>query len=312
MSSALSLALRPQRVLGLVGVCATLAAAMLGGSGASAAVPDATPMFLGLDFFVLNVLFTGFLFIPVERLFPHRETQPVFREEWREDLFYYLVSSLMVQVLTFLTFAPARTILAFAPLTAVRAWVGALPFAVQFAAIMFLTDFVQYWVHRSFHRVPWLWRFHAVHHSAKNMDWMAGARMHFLEILVLRSTTVIPMFVLGFSATAMNAYILLVYVYSTFVHANLGWRFPVIEKFLVTPRFHHWHHGIEREAIDVNFAVHFPLFDRLFGTHYLPGEKWPAGYGIDGHPVPSGYVEQFKYPFRRDDPPPPASETKPG
>eukprot|EP01035_Chromulina_nebulosa_P036015 gene36014-48457_t len=141
------------------------------------------------------------------------------------------------------------------------------------------------------------------------MDWMAGARMHFLEILALRSTTVIPMFVLGFSATAMNAYILLVYVYSTFVHANLGWSLPFVEKFLVTPRFHHWHHGIEREAIDVNFAIHFPLLDRLFGTHYLPAEKWPSGYGIDGHPVPTGYVEQLKYPFRRDDEKSPPAST---
>jgi len=129
------------------------------------------------------------------------------------------------------------------------------------------------------------------------MDWMAGARMHFAEIFFLRATTVIPMFVLGFSDNAMHAYIFLVYLYSTFVHANLGWRFPYIEKFLVTPRFHHWHHGIEKEAVDVNFAVHFPFLDRLFGTHFLPVERWPAGYGIENHPVPNGYLAQFKYPF---------------
>ncbi len=297
--SALSLALRPSRVLGTCGVIATLLAALLGGSQASALAPDPTPLFFGLDWFVLNVLLTGFLFIPIERLFPQRADQALFREEWREDLFYYLVSSLMVQALTFLSFAPARSIVAIAPLTAVRATVSSLPIVVQFFAIMFLTDFVQYWVHRAFHRVPWLWKFHAVHHSARSMDWMAGARMHFLEIIVLRGTTVIPMFVLGFSPTAVNSYILLVYLYSTFVHANLNWRFPIIERFLVTPRFHHWHHGIEREAIDVNFAIHFPLFDRLFGTHHLPPDKWPEGYGIAGHPVPLGYLAQFRHPFSR-------------
>lgn len=296
--SALSLALRRERILGTLGIALALLAALLGGSQSTALVPDPSPVFLGLDFFVLNVLFTGFLFIPVERLFAHRE-QLVFRDEWREDLFYYLVSSMLVQILTYLTFAPATTILSIAPLTGTRAWVGGLPFVVQFFAIMFLTDFVQYWVHRTFHRVPWLWRFHAVHHSAQHMDWMAGARMHFLEIIVLRSTTVIPMVVLGFSATAINAYIFLVYLYSTFVHANLGWRLSFIEKLFVTPRFHHWHHGIEREAIDVNFAIHFPIIDRVFGTYYLPEDKWPAGYGIKGHPVPKGYLAQFKYPFRR-------------
>ncbi|MBW8863916.1 MAG: sterol desaturase family protein [Verrucomicrobia bacterium] len=307
-TSALSLVLRKERTLGTCGVAVTLLAAMIGGSHATAAVAGRPPMFLGLDFFVLNVLFTGFLFIPLERFFSHKDEQHIFREEWREDLFYYLVSSLLVQMLTFLTFVPAKTILAWVPMPDVRAWVGALPFVVQFVAIMFLTDLVQYWVHRAFHRLPWLWKFHAVHHSARSLDWMAGARMHFLEILALRSMTVIPMYVLGFSLTAMNAYILLVYIYSTFVHANLNWRFPVVEKFLVTPRFHHWHHGIEREAVDVNFAIHFPLLDRLFGTYHLPKDKWPDGYGVEGHPVPLGYWAQFKYPFQRTPKTPPTSD----
>jgi sterol desaturase/sphingolipid hydroxylase (fatty acid hydroxylase superfamily) len=300
--SCLSLALRPGKVLGLSGVSLTLIAVLFGGSKATAVVGDPTGAYFGLDFFVLRMIFTGFLFIPVERLFAHRKEQPVFRTEWREDLFYFLVSSMLVQILTYLTFAPARSVLAFAPMTALRTWVGALPFLVQFLAIMFLTDVVQYWVHRAFHRIPWLWNFHAVHHSAQEMDWMAGARMHFFEIVALRSLTVIPMFVLGFAPGPMNAYIFIVYLYATFVHANIGWRFPVVEKFLVTPRFHHWHHGIEREAIDVNFAVHFPILDRVFGTHYLPKDQWPAGYGIEGHPVASGYWEQFKHPFRRRKP----------
>lgn len=307
--AALSLALRDERILGTVGVTLTMAAAVLGSLPSGAVAPDPTPLFLGLDFFVLNILFTGSLFIPVERLFPHRAEQPVFREEWREDLFYYLVSSMLVQLLTYLTFTPARTLLEFVPLTAVRGWIGGLPFLVQFAAIMFLTDFVQYWVHRAFHRVPWLWRFHAVHHSAQHMDWMAGARMHFLEIFLLRSLTALPMLVLGFGAAAMNTYIFVVYLYSTFVHANFGWKFPVIEKLLVTPRFHHWHHGIEREAIDVNFSIHFPLLDRLFGTYFFPKDQWPSGYGIEGHPVPHGYLEQFKHPFRRE--PKPAAPDAP-
>lgn len=297
--SVLSLILRRGKMLGTSGVVVTLLAALLGGSRATSLTPDPAPVFLGLDWFVLNVLFTGILFIPIESIFPKKPDQPIFRTEWREDLFYYLVSSLMVQVLTFLTFAPAKSILAVTSLEHLRVWVGSFPFVVQFIAIMFLTDFVQYWVHRAFHRIPWLWHFHAVHHSAKSMDWMAGARMHFLEIFALRSMTVIPMFVLGFSDNAMHSYIFLVYLYSTFVHANLNWRLPVFESFLVTPRFHHWHHGIEREAIDVNFAVHFPLLDRMFGTYYLPEGKWPQGYGIEGHPVPNGYLAQFKYPFQR-------------
>ena len=296
----LSLLLRPGKVLGMTGMVAVLLAVMLGGSQAQAVAPDMTPLYFGLDFFVLRLLFTGFLFIPLETIFPHREEQGIFRYEWREDLFYYLVSSMMVQMLTWLSFIPANTLLAITSWTEFRAWVASLPFAVQFIAIMFLTDLVQYWVHRLFHRIPALWRFHAVHHSAQAMDWIAGARMHFLEILALRGTTVIPMIVLGFSQDAVNAYILVVYLYATFVHSNLGWKFGFLEKLLVTPRFHHWHHGIEKEAIDVNFAVHFPFFDKIFGTHHMPENgRWPEGYGIGGHPVPKGYWQQFLHPFRR-------------
>jgi sterol desaturase/sphingolipid hydroxylase (fatty acid hydroxylase superfamily) len=297
--SALSMTLRSQKILGTCGVAATLLAVLLGGSDAAPVAGDATPLYFGLDFFVLRIVFTGLLFVPLERIFAQHRAQPIFRAEWREDLFYFLVSSLLVQILTYFTFIPGRTILAIAPLTAVRAWVGALPFAVQFVAIMFLTDIAQYSLHRAFHRVPFLWRFHAVHHSARSMDWMAGARMHVLEILALRATTVIPMFVLGFSAEAMNAYIFVVYLYATFVHSNLRWKFGPLSTVLVTPRFHHWHHGIEDEAVDVNFAVHFPLLDKLFGTYYLPKDAWPTGYGVHGHPVPLGYLAQLKYPFRR-------------
>jgi len=298
--SMLSLVLRSGKTLGMTGMGVTLLAVTFGGAGATALTPNMTPLYLGLDFFILRLLFTGFLFIPLETIFPHRDDQGMFRYEWREDLLYFLVSSMLVQVLTYLSFIPANTIMAVTVWTTFRMWVASLPFVIQFLAIMFLTDLVQYWVHRLFHRIPMLWRFHSVHHSAQAMDWMAGARMHFLEILILRSTTVIPMIVLGFSQSAVNTYIFVVYLYATFVHSNLGWKFGIVEKFLVTPRFHHWHHGIEKEAIDVNFAVHFPLLDRLFGTHHMPEDnRWPSGYGISGHPVPKGYWQQFLHPFRR-------------
>jgi sterol desaturase/sphingolipid hydroxylase (fatty acid hydroxylase superfamily) len=294
----LNLILRESKVLGLFAMMLTLAAALLGGSKAAALVGDQSNLFFGLDFFVLNVLFTGFLFIPVERFKPHREAQRLFRGEWREDLFYYLISSLMVQVLTFLSFAPSNFLNATVNIGAFRAGVGSLPLFVQVLAIMFLTDFAQYWFHRAFHKVPFLWGFHAVHHSAKSMDWMAGARMHFSEIIALRGFTAIPMMTLGFTSQALQIYILVVYIYSSLLHANLGWKFGVIEKLLATPRFHHWHHGLEKEAIDVNFAIHFPFLDKIFGTHHMPEDRWPQAYGVP-ELVPAGYLAQFKYPFVR-------------
>src|SRR3954469_21493679 len=294
----LSLMLRKDKTLDTAAMAATLLATMIG-SLPSHHDYQLGGLFVGLDFFIINVLFTGALFIPIERILAKHKEQVVLREEWREDLFYYLVSSLMIQILTYLTFAPSNFVNSVHDIGTVRTWVQNLPWVVQLVAIMLLTDFAQYWLHRAFHRVPALWRFHAVHHSAKSMDWIAGARMHFLEIIVLRAVTATPALLIGFDVSAIQAYALIVYVYSTFIHSNVGTNFGVLEKIMVSPRFHHWHHGIEDEAVDVNFAIHFPFLDRLFGTHHLPDGKWPSGYGVQGHPVPRGYWKQFLYPFQR-------------
>lgn len=293
----ISLILRQTKVLGLTAAVLVVSAVLLGGAASQKAAEFSGGIYLGLDWFMLNLLLTGVLFLPLERLF-RRVDQSVFRFEWREDLFYFLISSILVQSLTFLSMWPAMTVLRFAELAEVQAWVASQPVWLQFIEIMFVTDFVQYWVHRLFHQVPFLWRFHAIHHSARAMDWLAGSRMHIIEIVCLRGLTIIPMYVLGFVESAIYAYILLVYLYATYVHANVRFDIEWLKPLIVTPRFHHWHHGIEKEAVDVNFAVHFPIFDRLFGTYYMPKDSWPSGYGVSSNPVPSGYLKQMLYPFR--------------
>jgi sterol desaturase/sphingolipid hydroxylase (fatty acid hydroxylase superfamily) len=296
--AAISLALRENRVLGLSAITLILVATALGGPRAESTGELATGIYFGLDWFVLNLVFTGILFVPLERLFG-RSRQILFRPEWREDLFYFLISSVMVQSLTFLSLAPVTAMVHATGSMAFRATVASQPRWLQFVEIMFLTDLVQYWVHRAFHRIPFLWGFHAIHHSARTLDWLAGSRMHFLEIVCLRGLTVIPMYFLGFEQPVIYAYLVLVYVYSTYIHANVKFDIEWLKPFIVTPRFHHWHHGVEPEAIDVNFAIHFPLFDRLFGTYHMPKGGWPKGYGVAGHPVPSGYLRQAAYPLVR-------------
>ena len=297
--SILSLMLRDKKVLGFTGLAVALAAGLLGGSNATEQDVRSWGIFFGLDFFILNMILAGLMFAPLERLIPHRREQRLFRTEWREDLFYFLVSSMLVQAITFLTFAPSTFILdrtgGFADL---RAAVASQPLALQVIEIMILTDFAQYWFHRAFHRVPFLWGFHAVHHSTKAMDWLAGSRMHFVEIALLRGVTAVPMITLGYSPVALQIYVGIVYVYSSLLHANVKGDFDRLGHFVATPRFHHWHHGLEPEAVDKNFAIHFPLLDRMFGTFHMPPGRWPANYGVPEQ-VPAGYVSQFLYPFRR-------------
>jgi sterol desaturase/sphingolipid hydroxylase (fatty acid hydroxylase superfamily) len=294
-----NLVLRRNKILGFSAIFIVLLATTLGEIGqADTTFKPYTN--LGLDWFVLNILLTGLLFIPLEKVFGRLTSQPLFRTEWREDLFYFLLSSLLVQSLTYLSLAPSSAILQYTGnWAAFRQTIAAQPLWLQVLEIMFLTDFVQYWFHRAFHQIPFLWGFHAVHHSAQKMDWLAGSRMHIFEIIGLRGLTIIPMYVLGFAEHALHIYILLVYLNATFVHANVRFNVEWLKPIIVTPRFHHWHHGIEKEAIDVNFAIHFPWLDKLFGTYYMPPNQWPSGYGIGGHPVPNGYWKQFLYPFKR-------------
>ncbi|GAD47766.1 hypothetical protein NT2_01_05400 [Caenibius tardaugens NBRC 16725] len=295
----LSLILRPRKAIGATALVIALAATILGGAAVQADETRDWGIFFGLDFFAVNMVATGLMFAPLERFAPHIGSQRLFRQEWREDLFYYLVSSMMVQLITFLTLAPSSYINTHGDwLTGTRQFVSNLPWLVQFVLAMLVTDLAQYWFHRLFHRVPFLWGFHAVHHSAKSMDWLAGARMHFIEIVLLRGVTSLPLLTLGFLPSVMQAYIGLVYVWSSLLHANLRGDFNRLGAWLALPRFHHWHHAIDPEGIDKNFAIHFPIYDRIFGTYYLPDSVWPSGYGVPER-VPNGYWAQFRYPFVR-------------
>lgn len=298
----LSLLLRPRKTLGITALVISLGATFLGGAAVQPQETHDWGIFFGLDFFAVNMVAAGLMFAPLERFAPHKASQRLFRPEWREDLFYYLVSSMLVQVITFLTLAPSSYINAhFHWLAGTREAVSSLPWLVQFVLAMLVTDMAQYWFHRLFHRVPFLWGFHAVHHSAKSMDWLAGARMHFVEIVLLRGVTSLPLLTLGFLPSVMQAYVALVYVWSSLLHANLRGDFNLLGQIIALPRFHHWHHAIDVEGVDKNFAIHFPLYDRIFGTYYLPENTWPSGYGVP-EKVPSGYWAQMRYPFVRKAP----------
>ena len=292
--SFLSLILSRSFMLSSVGFFLVVCASLVQGP---AEVSSGQSVYFGLDFFVLKVLTVGILFLPLERMFPHDPDQTVLRFAWREDFFYFAVSSLLVQMLNYITLAPSEVVNNNFDITEIRHYIFTLPLFIQVFLIMLATDFIQYWLHYAFHKVPFLWRFHSIHHSTQALDWIAGARMHFFEIAILRSMTALPMMTLGFDPAAIQVYLVIVYFYSALVHSDLGINLTFIKRFLVTPRFHHWHHGSEREAIDINFSIHFPLFDWLFGTYHMPEDRWPDKYGVAGEDMPKGYFRQFIHPF---------------
>lgn len=297
----LSALLRQRKVLGMTGMGLALVAGLAGGGGipVNGPVPQ-VPAYLGLDWFLLNIFLLAVLFVPLERLWPLR-SQSVFRPQWTTDTIYFFVSHLLVQVSTLLTLMPATVFFGWAVSPPLQAFVRAQPVLVQFLACAVVADFAEYGMHRLFHSLRALWPFHAVHHSSTSMDWLAGSRLHVVDVVLTRGMTFVPLFVLGFDTGPLYAYLVFVSMHAVFIHANVSWQFPAwVEALIVTPRFHHWHHAIERAAWDRNFAVHFPWIDKLFGTFYGPPGQWPSGYGIEGDPVPDGFTRQLVYPLRTE------------
>ena len=293
--------LRTNKVLALTGIGCTLAAALIGGSQVAIGREADGASSLGVDFFVLNLVLYSAVFIPLERLFALRADQQVFRPQWSVDLTYFFVNSLLIEILTILTLTPALILFDWARVDSVRTAIGSLPLVAQVVALLLVADFTQYWVHRCFHGTPLLWPFHAIHHSTEQMDWMAGSRLHLVDVMLTRGLVYVPIFVLGFAQPALVVYVFLVAAQATFIHANVRWPLRAIGRFIVTPAFHHWHHSAEREAVDKNFAVHTPIWDILFGTYYLPN-RWPSAYGLPhNRDVPSRWLSQLVYPFLKRD-----------
>ena len=116
--------------------------------------------------------------------------------------------------------------------------------------------------------------------------------------------------VLGFSKSAIDAYIIIVGFQAVFNHCNVDVRLGLLRYVIVTPNFHHWHHSQDKEALDRNYAAHFAFIDYLFGTAVNAERKWPERYGVLGDYVPTGFVKQLGLPFTWRDrpPPPPAAE----
>lgn len=257
------------------------------------------------------------LFLPLERFFGERRA----RRSWGElgsDLGFYFLSSLLP---TIILAAPLALIAVLGQRLlpeAIPATLAALPLWAKLLLGLLIGEVGTYWGHRLSHEIPWLWRFHAVHHGTEHMYFLANTRSHPVDMVVTRLFGLTPLYLLGLAgpgAAGSAAPVLLLLVgtiWGFFIHANLRWRFGPLEWLVATPAFHHWHHS-KFQPINRNYASTLPVLDRLFGTHYLPAH-WPAACGIDT-PMPVSLAGQLMAPLRQTSaatPPatPPGTPTK--
>ena len=282
-----------------VHVESTGSATQVGVSGAVLAVLTALVVLAALSVrsgIVFGLVVLAVIFIPLERLFALHPRR-VLREGWRTDLVHYLVNGAALKVGLVVSVVVVGSVLrAFVP-APLRLGIAASPSWVQIVAGFAITTVGGYAGHRAAHEVPLLWRFHRVHHSVRDMDWLAANHLHPLDETFGRSAAVLPLYALGFGRVSLGAFVILITVQAIFIHANVRISLGPVRWVIATPQFHHWHHAQEPEAYNTNFAGEFPVLDALFGTLYLPAHRWPAQYGIDDT-EPTGYLRQLAWPLR--------------
>lgn len=238
------------------------------------------------------------IFVPLENFFPRHHEQKQLRKHLVLDVLYALVGGMLTMLVAIVFIVFVLFMLGGLVPSVVKDFVHALPIWLQVIMLIIGGDLYYYWAHRAFHMVPFLWRFHAIHHSVEDMDWVAAHRTHPIDTGLTNSGFVIVALLLSIHPAALAIHSLQFAWHSLLKHSNVNVSWGPLRWIYVTPTFHHWHHGNTRDAWDKNFAAQFPIWDILFGTAIMKETENPKKYGVDD-PVPSSFLGQLAYPFQR-------------
>ena len=228
-----------------------------------------------------------------ERIKPWR-TQSTIRPQFYQDLFW-LILNVYLFSLIFKTFLDSSEKTSLALLNYINADViknfldlQNYHLLIQITLGLLLKDFIEWLIHNLLHRVPFLWRFHQLHHSIKIMDWVGNTRYHFVENFIYKSLKYIPLLFLHISFEAL----LIIDVFSTLIgylnHSNLNITWGPLKYIFNSPAMHIWHHDKENHFKNgQNFGIIFSTWDWIFQTVYFP----------KGQPIEIGFKNEEKYPL---------------
>jgi sterol desaturase/sphingolipid hydroxylase (fatty acid hydroxylase superfamily) len=230
----------------------------------------------------------------LELAFPARPGQRLLRPHFFVDLCFFLGQYLLWSgaVLWLLTHFGAW-VTAIVPQT-FRHGVASQPWWLQVIEVIFLSDLFVYWGHRFQHRVGLLWRFHAIHHSAEHLDWLAAHREHPIDTIYTMGLINLPPFLLGFPIQTITLLVAFRGIWAIYIHSNVRLPIGPLRMLIGAPELHHWHHDRDRDA--GNYANISPLMDLLFGTYKCPDHE-PEAFGLRD-PIPQNYLAQLLHPFR--------------
>jgi sterol desaturase/sphingolipid hydroxylase (fatty acid hydroxylase superfamily) len=238
--------------------------------------------------------------VTLERAFPYDRGQKLFREGFFTDFFWYtLVQSYVLGLVIDLIIRAIDGSTHVTRLHLVSSW--SIP--AQLAFLWVTHDFYIYWFHRLQHRSRWLWRLHEAHHSVRDVDWLAGSRSHALEILINQTIEYAPIVLLGAHPDVALMKGVLDATWGMYIHSNIDVRSGALQWVLNGPEAHRWHHSKDVTEGGFNYGTKLAIWDRLFGTAYLPPGQKPPGYGLSGGVAfPRGYFAQLVFAFRPFEP----------
>jgi sterol desaturase/sphingolipid hydroxylase (fatty acid hydroxylase superfamily) len=246
----------------------------------------------GLLAAAVSFLILAAIFLPLERAYPAK-AQKVVRPLWRVDLAFFLGQYLLWNGLVLLAMGWSSGFFHSLVSAEFRALVRGQPFWLQALQVVVLSDFLIYWGHRLQHRIPLLWRFHAVHHSAEHLDWLAAHREHPLDSVYTIGLINLPAFILGFPLETLAAFTAFRGLWAIYIHSNVQLPLGPLRVVIGAPELHHWHHARDRFA--GNYANLSPLMDWIFGTYKHPGGE-PDSLGLREE-FPRSYLGQLAHPF---------------
>jgi sterol desaturase/sphingolipid hydroxylase (fatty acid hydroxylase superfamily) len=254
---------------------------------------------------IVGFLVLLLLFRLIELLRPKAQRLPLLRRGFWTDLSYWFFTPLVARVVTAFAMLLVLVPVAYAiygklDRNLIEHGYGPVshwPLWVQAVAILAIAEVIGYWMHRAFHASPWLWKFHAVHHSSVDLDWLSAVRVHPGNDVAMKLASTVPILALGFAPVAVAGIMPLLTLFAIGIHAHVDWDFGPLRAVIASPRFHRWHHTDETAARDRNFAGLFPVLDLLFGTYHMSKDARPASFGTDTK-VPNGLLKQLAFPFR--------------
>lgn len=178
-------------------------------------------------------------------------------------------------------------------------WPSTWPVALQVLLAGTVFDLGLYAMHRASHRVPWLWRLHAIHHSPRRLYWMNGERRHPLSAIVLAGPGLIVLVALGAPGGIVGTWLGALTIHLAFQHANLDYSVGPLRGILAIAESHRPHHHRDAGEAQVNYGEFWLVWDRLFGTFAPSGPADGAckDVGLEDERVPRRWLAQMRWPF---------------